>query len=206
MKPKKTFQILMVAAALWVMTPGTAEATSISFAQGTFSQGRVIFGNIIEFSLMFDEVIVPNFTVDVTLNVNPNVSLPPGYVCVPIDGVNCISFTVTPSDPNGWVGDYVVTIAWAADTNLTYPNTPLDSSGLGRIRILHFDSSGVTDITTPNSYCSTCGVDPSIGGKDNNFSEFLVAQAPATPVPEPASMVLLGSGLAALFVIRRRRR
>jgi len=205
---KKAVQILAIAAALWVTTPMTAQASTLSFSQGTFQGATALFGtdpNWYTFSLVFDNVLRP-FTIDVNVTLNPSVSLPPGYVCVPLDGLNCVLFTAVPSDATAWSGNYDLTITWQADTNGAYPNPPLDPSNLGRIRILHFDTSGVTDITIPGSYCSTCVVDPSIGGKDNNFSDFLVVQAPVTTAPEPASMVLLGSGLAALFVIRRRRR
>jgi len=208
MKTKRTFQILMVAAALWVMTPGTARANTLTFSSGLFQGDETVFdvGTFrYSFGLVFDNVLTP-FTIDVTANTSPNVTLPPGYTCVPINGgVNCVLFTATPSDPNAWLGNYTLTITWQADTNGTYPDTPVDSTGLGQIRILHFDSSGTTDITIPGSYCSTCVVDPAIGGKDNNFSDFMVASTPTT-VPEPASMVLLGSGLVVLAVRLRRRR
>ena len=196
----------MVAAALWLATPSSAQATTLTFSPGLFQSKSAIFGIDplwYEFQLTFDEVLTP-FTVDVTVNLSPNVTLPAGYTCVPLDGVNCVLFTATPSNTSAWLGNYVLTIIWQADTNPGYPNPPTDPSGLGRIRILHFDSSGVTDITIPGSYCATCVVDPAIGGKDNNFSDFMVVSAPAT-VPEPASMLLLGSGLA-LLALRLRRR
>ena len=46
--------------------------------------------------------------------------------------------------------------------------------------------------------------DPGIGGRDNNFQRVLVTQGP--PIPEPGTMLLIGSGLAGLLYHRRRRR
>ena len=47
--------------------------------------------------------------------------------------------------------------------------------------------------------------DPGIGGRDNNFQRLLVTHD-ATVVPEPATMLLIGSGLGTLLYQRRRRR
>ena len=218
---KRTLQILMVAAGVWLMSAVEAQATTIPLSvQLSYAPGdnvgdlaRFDVGGIdqFDFRLTFDHVQTA-FTVNVAADDTPDLSnLPPGYTCVPINGgTDCIMFTVTPSNPSAWVGNYVIDISWQFNTNLLYPNDPVGPSGIGRIRILHFDSNGIHDITLPNSYCDTCGPDPAIGGKDDNFSDFIVAQAPTVNpnavTPEPASMVLLGTGLLVLAVRLRRRR
>jgi hypothetical protein len=129
-----------------------------------------------------------------------------GYTCVPLDLTNCVEFEVNaPSPgPGTWTGFYDLAIVWQADTNADFPNDPGN-----RIRILHnrgdvpgngFD----TDITVDGSYIVKipgAGGDPGIGGRDDNFQSFLVAQAPAV-VPEPATLLLIGSGVA--WAARRR--
>jgi hypothetical protein len=45
--------------------------------------------------------------------------------------------------------------------------------------------------------------DPGVMGQDDSFSTFVVTEAPS--VPEPATLVLLGAGLAAGVIARRRR-
>lgn len=182
--------------------------------------------------LDFDQVNGP-FSVtidDVPMTQAEYQSRGPG-VCVPIkDGfTTCVDFYVTAPDPGPrtWQGNYFMTILWDPNTNGSYPDEG------GRIRLLHnsgdvpgeqYDS----DITIRGSYCpANCSpfgpgdgegggdgegnieflvhnslTDPAISGLDDNFQSFTVAQVPAQ-VPEAATLLLLGGGLAAFY--RRRR-
>jgi hypothetical protein len=210
---KKLIHILMLAAVLGLMSPAAAKASTITlnYAVGTNQSDTAKFDLSAagyQFVLSFDNVIVA-FTVDVTATIAPNVTLPPGYACVPINGgTNCVLFTATPNGVEGvnWTGGFDVFIAWNTDTNALYPNTPVGQNGIGQIRMLHFDTFGVHDITQPNSYCTTCGVDPGIGGQADNFSSFMVATTAPAAVPEPGTLALLGSGVVALVAGLRRRR
>jgi len=201
---KRLVQVLTLAALVGFAAPMTAEASTIT---ATNPVAHFKFGTGIDqfdFHLVFTGVSAP-FDVTVTADNTPDLSnLPPGYVCIPIEGGNnCIMFSVTATAQT--FGSYTVTISWQFNTDLLYPNGVPDTNGFGLVRLLHFDSSGVSDITLPNTYCTTCGPDPAIGGRDDNFSQFLVVQQ-QTAVPEPTSLVLLGSGLAALVVRLRRRK
>lgn len=182
--------------------------------------------------LDFDEVGGP-FSVtinDLQIPQTSYVGRGPG-VCIPIaNGIStCVEFEVTapPSGENTWSGDYLMTVLWDINTNAAYPDED------GRIRLLHnrgdvpgtqFDS----DITILGSYCpANCSpfgpgegegggeggedieflvhnslTDPAISGLDDNFQSFIVVQLPAQ-VPEAATLLMLGGGLAAFY--RRRR-
>ena len=125
----------------------------------------------------------------------------PGYTCVKLDGINCVDFEVNAPAPSAttWTGFFDLLIAWSFDTDATFPNGPGD-----RIRILHnrgdIPGNGFnTDVTIIGSYIPG-GDDPGIGGRDDNFQSFLVAQGPA--VPEPGTLLLLGSGVA--WLVRRK--
>jgi hypothetical protein len=145
----------------------------------------------------------------------------PGHICVPIaNGTDtCVVFEfsggTSPSDTT-WRGNWQATINWLADTNTGYPGSTVrvlhargdDNTGNG---LLVFD----TDITVPGSYCPVdCfgedlfnavyppGTDPEIAGLDNNFQSITVTSS--RPVPEPATFLLLGTGLVGLWYRRRR--
>jgi hypothetical protein len=131
----------------------------------------------------------------------------PNHTCVTIhEFTDCVDFHVTAPGPSSstWTGFFNLFIYWDADTNALFPN------GTGQIRMLHNlgSTSGNdfdTDITIPGSYFagSPDVADPGIGGRDNNFQSFIVTHA---PIPEPATLLLVGSGVGALLYNRRRRR
>jgi hypothetical protein len=143
----------------------------------------------------------------------------PGYQCVdlldPSTGTPCVDFGIFAPDPgaNSWQG-YRVKIAWDFDSNSLFPNSPGN-----RITILHDfgtrqvpgDTDNIYDedmclnrLNTACTYFAGPG-DPSISSGDTDFQHMLVAQRPADAVPEPATLILLGSGVSG-FLYRRRRR
>ena len=180
------------------------------------------------------ENVVGNFDIGVTNEeisqdsevMDARLALFPNQVCVPIaDGSNiCVVFhfsgDTTPSETT-WNGDWTATIFWLADTNADYPGST--------VRVLHelgadTDNTFDTDVTFGEYCASECGFpspppcvgdgcpiivlapsidDPAIGGRDDNFQSIMVTSE-LTPVPEPASMLLVGAGLGSLLYRRRR--
>lgn len=215
----------LLGAGLLLLGASTANASTITCGFGgdsTATAGCVqaspqrslyVFSGF-EFDLLFDVVNGP-FTVGVTDTLTSQTALVqsgrlnnfPGYTCVPLDGVNCVDFEISApaSGPNTWSGSFDIAIVWFTNTDPAFPNGPEN-----RIRILHNrgDQAGNgfdTDVTVIGSYFGGCDCvtaeDPGIGGRDDNFQSFLVAQAP-TAVPEPGTLLLLGSGVA--WLVRRK--
>jgi hypothetical protein len=102
--------------------------------------------------------------------------------------------TGPPQQGTDYLGLWHQEIAWFGDGEYVDPQVFHDS------RPLDFFGANITD---PGSFCIECGPpgDPAIGGTARDFSDTLVAD---TTVPEPASLLLIGSGLGALY--RRRQR
>lgn len=99
---------------------------------------------------------------------------------------------------NDYLGDWHQEIAWFSPSGTVHvkPEVFHDSRPL--------DVFGATPITDEGSFCPTCGPpgDPTIGGTARDFSDSFVGDV---TVPEPASLLLVGSGLGALYRRRRQR-
>jgi hypothetical protein len=116
------------------------------------------------------------------------------------------------SDPDtrgpGVPSGYELRIYWTKDT---------DAMGFTDPHVLHATGGSDVydhDITDPDFPYTTeipkCSIfdcevtDPAVGGRDDMFTTF-GAGDPTNPVPEPASLVLLGGGVSAWLYRRRRK-
>jgi hypothetical protein len=152
--------------------------------------------------------------------------VPAGSECLNLTGTpdGCRQFAITPGTGAAWIGGVDVTIAWLFDTSSLYPNGTTN-----QVRMLHLHDGVVTDVTVPGSYFSApagCGTehghpnhpdpnpahgcDPGVSGFEDSFSDnyvihqILGVNTTAAAVPEPATLLLFGSGLLALAAVRRR--
>ena len=178
----------------------------------TASTSRFDFGQYY-LELMFD--IVPGRSFDVTVNATEmdqetfqgKADLFPGYTCIALTlNGPCVEFEVLPSvDQVGNWTHYQIEIHWDKWTGQEAYDPAL-------VTILHdIGTSGTRDYdedmclnSPPNDAC-TFFADPGIRSGDTDFKRFIASTRPATPVPEPSSLILLATGVSGV-VFRRRRR
>jgi hypothetical protein len=129
------------------------------------------------------------------------------------DGTNSDDqFLATGSRGPGASDGYDLYIYWLdGSTNSQFPNPQVLHATGGsetfdqNISTVYFSELSSGDTCTIFDICDG-GIgllaDPGAGGRDNMFSEFTLADP--TAVPEPASLVLLGTGVSTLLYRRRR--
>jgi hypothetical protein len=202
--------------------------SSYSGCPGQFSPGNTT--NVYDFGA-FDYIltlgsVTGTFDVSITAQFGTQASFAPqmanfpGYQCVDLmdpsnTGSPCVDFGIFAPDPvqSGW-NKYKFKIQWDFDSNALFPNNPGN-----RITVLHdfgprqkpgdFDSIYDEDMCK-NPLNDACIYfpgpgDPSISSGDTDFQHMLVALTPADVVPEPGTLIMLGSGISA-FLYRRHRR
>lgn len=140
----------------------------------------------------------------------------PNSECIPlIDNTTCVIFDVTASAAANWgEAGYYMEMRWFAegDTGESL-SKPADD---GRNRIFKSKSGNTFDQVLRRPFRSDPfgrdgyepdidPIDPALGGRGDTFSRFIAGRADVADVPEPTTLWLLGTGLAATLYRRRRR-
>jgi len=121
---------------------------------------------------------------------------------------DCVEYTVKPEGTGHYMPPIRITVAWLLDTNSIAPS-PLLIQAEGNDP---FSSELRDQMYFPNStdgihFCQDrddgeCDGDPGDSGTTDSFSRFAILN----PVPEPGTLLLVGSGVAGAFWRRRRLR
>jgi uncharacterized protein YcnI len=178
--------LVLTLLAMMTMVAATAMADSVSLTQGTFTANVDVTGNTA--TLTFGSGLNSYFTDQVAVHV--------------ADGA-----TVTGGSPSGWTiqnGNNSVNCDGTGNWFCAVSSSPVSFDGL--TVTWNFTGGSLTDaISAQFAVCSSDGSDCAPGSESfvTNFSQSGTPGTPTAPVPEPATLSLMGSGLLSLYYGRR---
>jgi hypothetical protein len=131
-----------------------------------------------------------------------------------LDDHNCIEYNVKPTGSGTYMPPILITIAWLLDTNSIAPsplliqaegNDPFSTELRDQMYFAHStDGIPFCHDSGDDGRGKHCEDDPAETGSTDNFSRFAVLSS--APVPEPGTLLLVGSGVVTALWRRRRQR